>query len=235
MKIRCCVLLFVLILSAGCTAPKTALKEPAMFASIEDYRFGPEGGVDLVWSTRRISDSATLRTTLQKYDSLSLGQTWVVVDKNSSRNLDDKQILQISEHMIKVIKARLGHGFKLVDTPTDKTLRLSIALTNIETSNPVLLMTNGLLPVGFSTSSVSRIVAGEHSSLDSTAVELLVSDAKTNEPLIATIDKSFSNRDVGTMLATQETAKESVSLWADRLWVTLNYWNWIKKRTSAPL
>lgn len=233
MNIRFCVLfVLVLALSSGCVAEKVALKKPALFASLEDYKSGPKGGVDLVWSTNRIRDAETLKTTLQKYDSLILDQTWLVVDKESARNLDDEQILATSRHMLNELKARLGQGFKLVDTPTENTLRLSVAMTNIETSLPILAVTSRLLPVGSTASTVSKIAIGEHVNTGRVTVELLVSDARSREPLVAVIDKQFDHQNLGTMIESPDAAKAPISLWADRLWITLRDWNWRKSRTA---
>ncbi len=226
-------LLLALTLDTGCAAQKVSLQEPALFASLENFKRGPEGGVDLVWSTKRISDAETLKAVLRKYDSLMLDQTWVVIDKESACQLDDKQVLATSRQMINEIKARLGHGFKLVETPTETTLLLSVALTDIEALLPILAVTSHLLPDDSGPSSVSRIVMGEHVTNGGVTVELLVSDAKTREPLVAVIDKRLVSQDVGTLIDSPSGAKEDLSLWADRLWTTLSYWNWIKKRTPG--
>ena len=227
-------LLFVLLLTIGCTVQKATLKKPVTFATLEDYRFGPEGGVDLVWSTKSIRDAETLKTTLQRYDSLILDQTWLVVDKESASKLDDKQILTTARYMVEELKARLGHGFKLVDVPDENTLHLSIALTNIESTLPVLAVTNRLLPDEPTAANVSRVVIGKQVNSGRVAVELLVSDARSREPFIAVIDKQFDNLELGTMLASPDGAQEFISLWADRLWITIRDWNWIKTRPVNP-
>ena len=227
-------MLFVLLLTIGCTAQNAKLKKPVTFASLEDYRFGPEGGVDLVWSTKRIRDAATLKTTLQGYDSLILDQTWLVVDKESAGKLDDKQILTTARYMVEELKARLGHDFKLVDVPDESTLRLSLALTNIESTLPMLAVTRSLLPDDPTIANVSRVVIGKQVNSSRVAVELLVSDARSREPFIAVIDKQFGPLDLETMLASPDGAKDFISLWADRLWITLRDWNWIKTRPVNP-
>jgi len=226
--------LLVLVHCSGCAAKKPTLQEPVIFASFEDFNLGPEGGVDLVWSTKRIFDAETLKKTLQKYDGLILGSTWIAVDKESFRNLDDKQIQELVRYMAKEIKTRLGHGFKLVETPDENTLRLNIAITNLETTQSILAMASGLLPVGSGTRTVSKIVDGEPTKGGGITVELLVSDGKTNEPLLAAIDKKFSNKEIVTMIASLDNMKEPTSLWADRLWTTLSYWNWIKPPGAGP-
>ncbi len=224
-------LLLVLTLGIGCTAHKVALHEPVLFASIENFKLGPKGGVDLVWSTKRISDAETLKEALQKYDSLMLDQSWLVVDKESASQIDDKQVLATSRQMIDEIKARLGHDFKLVESPTETTLLLSVAMTDIEASVPVLAVTSHLLSDNSDSATVSRIVMGEQIKSGGVTVELLVSDSRTREPLVAVIDKRMESQGLGTLIGSSAVAKEDISLWADRLWTTLSYWNWIKKRT----
>ncbi|MBE0574751.1 MAG: DUF3313 family protein [Desulfuromonadales bacterium] len=206
-----------------------------MFASLEDFGLGPEGGVDLVWSTKTIHDAETLKMVLQKYDSLILGRTWAVVDKESSGMIDDQQILEVSRHMVKQIQARLGQGFKLVEIPGENTLELSIALSNVETLQPILAVTNQLLPAYRGTSSVSRIITTDAAAnAASVTVELLVSDATTSEPLIAAIDKRFGKNDIVMTIASRDNVKAATSLWTDRLWTTLSYWNWIKDHNPVP-
>lgn len=220
-------LLLVFTLCTSCTAQKSTVRKTVMFATIEDFKPGPDGGIDLVWSTGRINDSESLKETLQRYDSLMLGQTWLAVDKESFANLDDEQILTISKDMVSAIKAKMGQRFKLVDSPSESTLRLSIALTNLDSPNPILTVTNSLLPEDHGVAAVSKIITGEYARVDGVTVELLVSDSRTNKPLIVVIDKRFGNNAIGTTTISLDEAKEAISLWIDRLWTTLSYWNWI--------
>ena len=201
-----------------------------MFASFEDFRLGPKGGVDLVWSTTKISDEISLRAALQKYDSLILDQTFVVVDRKTVGTFDEKQMQEIPRQTFNAMKNRFGQWFKLVDIPTENTLRLSIAFTDIESSRPFFAETGGALPVGPRISTVTEVVAEEHTGGGRAMVELLVSDARTNEPLIATIDKRFGSQDLDTIIESPDVAEEAVSRWVERLWTTLVYWNWIKSR-----
>ena len=234
MNIRGYVLAFlVLALGAGCSAPKSNLQEPLMFTAFDDFKRGPEGGVDLVWSTKRISDAQSLKTVLQKYDSLLVDQTWVAVDKATSLTLNDEQIRDMSKRMVKAIQTRLGQGFKLVETANEKTLRLKIALTNLETPTPILSVTNRLSTIDSEPSRVTTMVAAEQANIGSITVELLVSDGKTDEPLVAAIDKRFTTKPIGMTITAKDGAKESIALWAERLWITLRDWNWIKARTPA--
>ncbi len=129
-----------------------------------------------------------------------------------------------------VVKSRLGQGYKLVDTPDENTLRLSLALTNLETPNPILTVTNSLLPRNLGVSAVSRIVTGEDVRGGGVTAEPLVSDARTNRPLVAVIDRLSDNSELVAMSNSPVVAQEVISRWVDRLWTTLSSWNWIKDR-----
>lgn len=224
-------LLLTFFLGAGCATQTLTVKDPVLFASFEDFKLGPKGGVDLVWSTKNISDAETLKVNLQKYDSLMLDQTWLVVDKNSAHRLADEHVLATSRRMISEIKVRLGHEYKLVERPAENTLLLSIALTNVETSLPILAVTSDLLPETAASSTLSKIVVNEPVRAAGFTVEMLVRDAKTREPLIAVIDANIGESQLAAVINVSESREEFISLCVDRLWMTLSYWNWIKNRT----
>lgn len=112
----------------------------------------------------------------------------------------------------------------IVDQPTDKTLRLSIALSNIETPNPVLAVTSSVLPFGLAISTISKVTTGEHTNVGSASIELLMSDAVTGKPLFAAIDRQAGNKDLSTMIDSIDDAKDAIDYWIDRLNITLNGW-----------
>lgn len=223
MFIRLFFVVLILSVCVGCSGMKFRSVDSVMFKSFEDFRPGPKGGVDLVWSAKRIWNERSLKRTLKRYDSVIVDQIWVVVDDRSD-NLDDEQIKEVTEHMTNSLKEKLGQRVKIVDEPTKTTLRLSIAITNIETPNPVLAVTSTILPVGIGISTISKIITGEHTNVGSARIELLLSDATTNFPLIAAIDKKSGNKDLGTMVDSLDDAKDAITWWVERLGTTLTDW-----------
>ncbi len=100
-------------------------------------------------------------------------------------------------------------------------LRLSIAISNVETPNPILAVTSSLLPVGLGISTISKITTGEHTNVGSATIELLASDANTDKPLFAAIDREAGNKDLSTMIDSLDDAKDAINWWVDRLGQTL--------------
>jgi len=191
------------------------------FTSYEDFRKGPEGGVDLVWARIGLRSEDRLREKLAEYDSMIIDQVFVVTDE---QNLDKEQITELSEHMLMRLKEKVSPYKKIVTEPSETTLRLSIAISNVETPNPILAVTSSVLPFGLAISTISKVTTGEHTNVGSASVELLLSDSKTGKPLIAAIDRQAGNKDLSTMVDSLDDAKDAIDYWVDRLGVTLSDW-----------
>ncbi len=191
----------------------------AKFTSYEDFRPGPEGGVDLVWARVGLRDATRLKEKMDEYDSVVIDRVMVVVQESE---LDDEEIHELTTYMVEQLKVRISPVKKIVDQPGEKTLRLSIAVSNVETPNPVLAVTSSILPVGLGISTISKITTGEHTNVGSATVELLVSDSESDTPLFAAIDRQAGNKDFSTMIDSLDDAKDAINWWVDRLGVTLS-------------
>lgn len=215
--------LLILFLSAfvlaGCA--NGPIKRPTKFTTYEDFKPGPSGGVDLVWARIGLQDPDRLRAKLSEYDSVVIDQVFVVTDESA---LDGDDIKELSEHMVSRLTEKISPYKSVVQSPTGKSLRISVALSNIETPNPVLAVTSSVLPVGLAISTISKVTTGEHTNVGSASVELLVSDAQTGKPLFAAIDREAGNKDFSTIIDSLDDAKDAINYWVDRLGVTLKGW-----------
>ena len=194
---------------------------PTQFTSYEDFRPGPEGGVDLVWSRIGLRSHKRLKAKLAQYDSILLDRTIIVV---KGSELDDQETQQLVAYLRKRLIEKLSLYKQIVDEPGERTLRLSIAVSNVETPNPVLAVTSSLLPVGIGISAISKITTGEHTNVGSATIELLLSDSASNTPLVAAIDRRSGNKDFSTMIDSLDDAKDAINWWIDRLGITLGGW-----------
>lgn len=197
-------------------------KKSQMFSTFEDFRPGPEGGSDLIWAEARINRIEDLRQILSKYDKVIVDQAWLVLDdKTRYDNLDEQEIIEVSQYLVSRIKDKASQRFELVTEPSENTLRVSVALTNIETPNPILAVTSSLLPVGLGISSISKVVTGEHTNVGSATIELMISDASTGQPIVAVIDRKTGSKDLSTMIDSTDDAKDAIDWWVERLGKTL--------------
>lgn len=203
-----------------------------MFTTFDDFRPGPVGGSDLVWAQPKINSVNDLNVILDEYDNIIVDQAWLVLDdKTRYDNLDETDIVAVSDYLISQIKLKASQRFNVI-TQTEleqanrtdegaKTLRVSVALTNIETPNPILAVTSSILPFGLGISSISKVVTGEHTNVGSATIELMISDATTGKPIVAVIDRKAGSKDFSTMIDSTDDARDAVDWWVARLGATL--------------
>ena len=214
-------LLSLSLMLTGCSAVQE-FRKPQMFESFDDFKPGPEGGVDLIWAKRGIRSPADLQNELMKYDSIIIDQVWLVLDeKERYGSLDSDEIKDLADYLVEQLKIKANSHFEVVTEPKEKTLRLSMALTNVETPNPILAVTSSVLPFGLGISTVSKVITGEHTNVGSATIELMLSDAHTGNPIIAAIDKRTGNKDLSTMIDSADDAKDAINWWVERLGATL--------------
>ena len=108
------------------------------------FSLGPDGGVDLVWARIGLRDADRLKSKLDDYDSVVIDQIFVLAEEGS---LDQEEIQELTDHMVSRLEEKISPHKVIVDEPTGKTLRLSIALSNVETPNPILAVTSSCLTV----------------------------------------------------------------------------------------
>ncbi|ABZ78134.1 hypothetical protein Shal_3593 [Shewanella halifaxensis HAW-EB4] len=221
--------LFILsmtLLLTGCGVVQD-YRNSQMFSSFDDFRPGPEGGSDLVWAQPGIKSLKDLNHILGQYDNVIVDQAWLVLDdKTRYDNLDDQDIVEVSHYLVSKIKNKASKRFNVIEqeqlsSDSAKTLRVSVALTNIETPNPILAVTSSLLPFGLGISSISKVVTGEHTNVGSATIELMISDAQTGKPIVAVIDRKAGSKDFSTMIDSTDDAKDAVDWWVERLGSTL--------------
>ncbi|MBW3695983.1 DUF3313 domain-containing protein [Vibrio sp. T187] len=209
----------VVLLLVGCVSGPR--HHATKFTTYEDFQAGPVGGVDLVWARIGLRDPVRLHNKLMKYDSVVIDQIFVVADEDT---INEEQIEELTTYMVQQLTEKISPHKPVVDTPSEHSLRLSIALSNVETPNPILAVTSSVLPYGLAISTISMIATGEHTNVGSATIELLVSDASTGQPLFAAIDREAGNKDFSTMIDSLDDPKDAINFWVDRLGVTLQGW-----------
>ncbi|TFH89775.1 DUF3313 domain-containing protein [Vibrio ouci] len=210
-------LLLTALIVAGCAGGP--IQRATKFTTYEDFQPGPKGGVDLVWARLGLRDADRLQSKLDEYDSVVIDQVFVLAEEGT---LEQDEIQELSDYMVARLEQKISLHKAIVDEPSGRSLRLSIALSNVETPNPILAVTSSVLPFGLAMSTISKVATGEHTNVGSASVELLVSDAQDGTPLFAAIDREAGNKDFSTMIDSLDDAKDAINYWVERLGVTLN-------------
>jgi hypothetical protein len=219
-RLRPALLVCFLALSACATAPQ----EPSGFlTSYDGFKPGPEGGVDRYWTPPEIRTNADFTASLRGYNQLLIDPIWVSMKKDKAYDGVDPQALKelvdmFHQELITAVRDR----YAVVAAPGVGVLRISMALTGVESPNRLLAATSTFSPVGLGISTVSKAVTGEHTNVGSASMEALVSDSLTGKTLFAAIDREAGSKNPKNLLESHAAAKEAFKLWAGRLRKTLD-------------
>ena len=173
-----------------------------------------------MWAQRGIFNQRSLQRKIAKYDNIIYDQVHIMLDKEKSDHLSEAEIIMIKDYFINQLKS-LNTKLTVVEKPQPKTLRVTIAITNVQTPNPILAITSSVLPVGLGISTISKVLTGEHTNVGSASMEILISDATTGEPIMAAIDRKTGNKDFSTMIDSSDDIKDAINWWVKRLSITL--------------
>ena len=166
---------------------------------------GPEDGADWVW----IKAGKTRNSVLAKYDNVIVEPIVIWASKDlKSRYINPDELKQLADDFRAEIVNALKDRYPIVGAPGPKTMRLVVALTDVDVSEPVLDKVTSIVPTARIFSEIKAAVTGKHSFVGGASAEALVMDSQTNDPIIAAIDERFAEKKFFESVEGQETARD---------------------------
>lgn len=216
-----------LIAALACTTLSgcmTTQKTHSYFGAQQNqFRAGPKGGVDRIWTPNDIQNRADLNAILSKYNSVMIDPILVsLTDKQAYDGLNPQELYALTAEFRKALSINLQDRYPIVKTPGPNTLRLKVGLTGVETPYRLLAATSTFMPVGLGVSTASKIITGEHTNVGSASMEIAVSDSQSGKVIFAAIDRRAGGKSPEKILDTKSDARKAFYWWAQRLRITLD-------------
>ena len=176
---------------------------------LKDYPTFKKGkkGVDRVY----IKDGVDFK----KYNKITLDQvTFYFKDDADYKGINPDDIKELTDAFGEAFVEALNEAYPLTDKPAADVMRVRVAITELESSNPAVGTVTTVLPVGLGLSILKKGVTGEYSGVGSASMEAEFLDSVSNERIGAAIDtKPGGKMDVGKL----SPAKAAFKFWAKRL------------------
>jgi len=212
-------LICILALSA-CT---TTTGPSGFLTSYDGFKPGPAGGVDRFWTPPGVKTEVDFKASIRGYNKVLIDPIWLSMknEKETYDGVDPKKLTELVELFHKEIAKAIGGQYAIVSQPGPGVLRLSLALTGVESPNRLLAATSTFSPVGLGLSTVKKLTSGEHANVGSASMEALVIDSQTGATLFAAIDRHPGSKDFEKLSDPLSGAKEAFKWWAERFRMTL--------------
>ncbi len=166
---------------------------------------GPEDGADWVW----IKAGETRNSVLARYDNVIVDPIVIWASKDlKSRYINPDELKQLTDNFRAEIVNALKDRYPIVGASGPKTMRLVVALTDVDVSEPVLDKITSIVPFARVFSEIKAEVTGKHSFVGGASAEVLVMDSQTNDTLLAALEERFAEKNFLESMKGQETARD---------------------------
>lgn len=196
----------------GCAGAPQA-QHSGFLKNYPPFQPGPSDGVDQVYTKPGVD--------LSKYRRVMLDEVQFYLKKDAAyQGIQADELTELTATFHRAVFEALGTAYPVVSEPGADVLRIRLAITDIELSNPAMSGMTTVMPVGLAISTVKKGVTGSHTGVGGASMEAEFLDSMTNERLVAGID-TFSGSKISGLTRLGAT-KEAFEFWAKRLRVTLD-------------
>ena len=141
----------------------------------------------------------------------------VVVARKAELNkqgtpLEDLQ--RMADNFYVIFYKELGKDYEMVTKPGPRTLRVQIALTDLEKSWAVTDTVTTVIPVGLAISAGKEFITGKPAFVGEASLEIKVTDARTGELLAAGIDRRVGGKTIKGNVDSWDDVTKIFELWS---------------------
>ncbi len=197
---------FIVAVTAGC-----AQKEVKYSGFLENYptfQPGPEGGVNLVY----VKEGADF----SRYNKVMFDQVVFYLKEDAKyKAIQPEEMKELADAFHLAAAEALEGAYPIVAEPGADVLRVRVAITGIEPSNPITSGVTTVMPVGLAISTLKKEVTGKHTGVGGASMEVEFLDSLTNKRVAAAIDTREGSKLSG--LTRFGSTKEAFEFWSGRL------------------
>ena len=197
------------LLVTGCSHRKTTYS-----GFLRDYsglQKGPKGGPDLVYKKPGVDFS--------KYKKVLVEPVVFYLKKDAeAKGIQPKVMAELEDAFEKEIVKALNGAYPMVDKPGPDVLRIRIAITDVEPSNPTLGTVGAVMPAGMAINLISNVTTGSSVNVGSASMEAEFIDSETGEVVGKVVDHiEGSTYDTATLKGKWGHTKKAFQQWAQML------------------
>lgn len=206
----------VLILACGLLVGCASKPKETPSGFLKDYpqfQPGPSDGVDEIYTKPGMD--------LSKYRRVMLDEVQFYLKKSTAeQGIQASELKELSDTFHRAVFEALGNAYPLVTEPGSDVLRIRLAITDIEISNPAVSGITTVLPIGLAVSVVKKAATGSYTGVGGASMEVEFLDSMSGERLAAAIDTFDGSKMSG--FSKFGATKDAFTFWAKRLRVTLD-------------
>ena len=199
---------------AGCAASQQARDVQQAGFLGPDYQLlrpGEEGEALLVY---RNPDAPWV-----SYEKIKLDPVTIWAGEGSEfEDFSEPERQELADTLYTMVHEELSQDFQMVDELGPGVLRVQVAITDAETSNPTMDTISTVLPQGLLLSQATGLITGKPGFVGEASVELKATDGQTGELVAAAVDRRVGGKSMsGAPTDSWDDVRQAYRYWAKQL------------------
>jgi hypothetical protein len=194
--------------SSSASTSATPVKKGFLEGYYSNLQPGPEGGAKQRWIKPGVDFS--------KYNKVMLdSMVFFFADDSEYKGIDPEELKTLSDGCNLAIVNALKDKYPIVSEPGPDVVRLKVALTGLEQSNPVLSGVTSVVPIGLGISVVKKGATDAWTGSGATTAEFMALDSTTNTVIAVAQDEQtagFTER-----FSKYGFTEEAFKFWGERV------------------
>lgn len=150
-----------------------------------------------------------------KYDSMIIDP--VVVYGERAAALPEAERNNLANQLRNSFVRRMGSRFNIVDSTGPSTLRLRMALSDVDATSPKMNTVTTVLPQARLIGEAQRMATGTQNFAGSTAMEAEFLDSSTGKQIAAGVDRQFGKKRLSTSASKWGEVRKIFDTWANEM------------------
>ena len=155
----------------------------------------------------------------KKYNKVMLYPVTIYAGKTTDLAKANKEEQQaLAGYFTAALREELSKDYTLVSSAGPNVLKIRVAITDADESEPVLNTFTTIMPIGLAVSSLKRAVTGSDSFVGSAQAELEITDSQSGRRLAAVVDNRLGTKALRSKFGgAWNDAKYAFDYWAETL------------------
>jgi hypothetical protein len=142
----------------------------------------------------------------------------VLIKKDGELDKDELENYQkLSNNAFVFMTKELEKSYQMVQTPEPGAMRITMAITDADSSKPVRNTLSTIVPMGIGLNILKYAVTGKQMGVGEISGEMKITDSMTGELLFAALDRRVGGKDIAKLWSSWYNADEGLKFWAGRL------------------
>lgn len=154
------------------------------------------------------------------YDKIIIEPVHLVASEDSDMaKISEEGLQAIADYFYNALNDQLSQKYTVVTEPGPGTMRLKVALTDVEGSNVVVDTMSSIVPIGMALNVIKKVATGKNMGVGSATGEMEMLDSVTGKRLIAAVDGRSGTKYTGRFdkFSEWKDVKDACDYWAERI------------------